>query len=220
MQIGLAKTPTMHGGIASAEVGFAQCTFLYYSHIHTCICLQCTSFYSLPMYIIVTHRKHKQYCTERGGEVCVISFLSCWFKIHYPWQWSAPNTKKGAIGRERGVTRAVCRVGEDANQERNFWALLVALLLMAVGNALHADFLHNWLTAILSWMHACAYANSPGLNHTCIHTHNQHNQVCEVKTFDSYICTHLEEKKKKVRKNPTHIPCTSSTMTDTDSAFA
>lgn len=118
MQIGLAKTPTMHGEITSVEVGFTLCTFLYCSPTLTYICLQCTSFdfYSLPLYINVTHRKNT--LTHWDGAhrgrgafyFWVIRFLSCCVKLPSAWQWCVLG-RKSAIGRE----------GDDKGSRKRMW---------------------------------------------------------------------------------------------------
>lgn len=113
MQIGLAKTPTMHGGIGSAEVGFTQCTFFFLTaltprHTYACNALPltftpspCISLSRIGNTHTNSQRKDQR---EREGGVCyfcVIWFLSCWVKLPSPWQWRAPSRKKkGAGGRE------------------------------------------------------------------------------------------------------------------------
>lgn len=207
MQIGLAKTPTMHGGIASAEVGFTLCTlFLYYSSTYTYICLHCTSFdfYSLPLYIIVTHRKHTHWCTERGAVrgravcyFCVIWFLPCCGKLPSPWQWRALSRKK--VPRvERGMTRAVDRGGEDANQERKFWAMHVALLLMAARKTpcIQISSIIGWQWSWAECMHVLMQICrlKPYL-HTHTHTHAQSTQWSVWSQNDWFIHMHASGEK-------------------------
>lgn len=184
MQIGLAKTPTMHGGIGSAEVGFTQCTFFFLTalaprHTYACNALPLTFTPSPCISLSRTGNTHtnsqRKGQREREREVCVISvwFDSSHAGLSCPLLDSGVHRveKKKVPEVERGMTRAVYRGGEDANQERKFWVLPVALLLMAAGgNVLHADSFNNWLTAILSRMHACAYANVPVLK-PYPHTH-------------------------------------------------
>lgn len=78
MQIGLAKTPTMHGGIASAEVGFTQCTLLYYSHTHTyyaysALSLTFTLYPCISLSCIGNIQTNALKKGQREGEVYVIS---------------------------------------------------------------------------------------------------------------------------------------------------
>lgn len=65
MQIGRAKTPTMHGGIAWAEVRATPYRFLY---MQTCVCWRCTSdFYSLPPYTVCQTQKIKRILILHNG---------------------------------------------------------------------------------------------------------------------------------------------------------
>lgn len=120
MQIGLAKTPMMHGGITSAEVGFTQCTFFSHSSpTLTYICLQRTSFdfYSLPLYINVTHRKytliHRDRSTQR--ERCV--FISVWFDSSHA-VLSCPLLDSGVYWVKKSATG---REGTDKGSGKGTW---------------------------------------------------------------------------------------------------
>lgn len=126
MQIGLAETPTMHGGIASVEVGFTQCTFfLYYltsTHAYAYNALPLTSFCSLPMYIIVTHRR-KEPLGEQGGRRTLrpCNFIPLMLAVEAP-SLETVNTEMCKKGDRGKSGRRTTGQGDGANQRGKFCA--------------------------------------------------------------------------------------------------
>lgn len=212
MQIGLAKTPTMHGGIASAELGFTLCTFfvlLSYPHIH----MLTLHFLWLLLPTLVYHCHAKEAYAlmhwERGSEWerCVISV---WFDFSHA-VLSCPLLdsgveKNGTMGSE----------GNDKGSRQRRWGCQSRKEVL--GNACRAASNGSkktpciQISSIIGWQLSWAECMHVFMQ-ICrlklyLHTHNQHNEVCEVKLTDSYICTHLENK--KLRKD--HTPYAPSSM--------
>lgn len=148
MQIGLAKTPMMHVGIASMELGFIQCTLLfsfcyttrtYIQYAYNALSLTFTPY----QYISLSHtgRTHPNAVRGRGlCYFCVILLFPHCVKLPSAWLWYVLSATK-LLWVERRMTRAVDRGGEDANQERKFCAKHVTLLLIAAKKCLAYRFL-------------------------------------------------------------------------------
>lgn len=186
---------------------FFFCTTLTSTHAYAYNALPLTSFYSLPMYIIVTHTR-KEPLGEQGGRrtlrLCDLIPLMLAEEALSLETVNTETCKKGDRGKsERGMTGQ----GDGANQRGKFWAPPVALHLMASGNALHADFSRNWLTAIQSGVHACAYANSPELE-PYLHTRAQSSQssVCSQNFLINTLAHIWQKRKKGGEENPAFLP--------------
>ena len=136
---------------------------------------------------------------------CVIWFLSCWVKLPSPWQRRALSQKKKSAGGREGNDKGSLQGRGGCQSRKEVLGAACRALCNGGGGetaCIQIPLIIGWQRSWVECMHALMQMFLC-LNRTCAHmhthTHNQHDEACEVKTIHAYA-------HKKLRKSDRASP--------------